>query len=172
MEVKFDTDITVKDMYKFLLNNTYRRFTGIVWVIFTCMVVFITIYTWGTMELVYSIILIVLALIYALNPVVLYFKAKSQIKNTSSFQKSLNYVLDDEGIKISQDDANAEVAWDEIWKIVRYGSEVIVYVSSVRAFIWPVRCIEDRYDDIVKITSEHMRTRSHLVREKKNDDRD
>lgn len=170
MEVKFDTDITVRDMYRFLLNNTYRRFTGVVWIIFTCMVVFVTVYTWGTMELVYSIILIVLALIYAANPLVLYFKAKSQIRNTSSFQKPLSYVLDDEGIKISQDDADASVQWDEIWKIVRYGSEVIVYVSSVRAFIWPVRCIEDKYDDIVKITTEHMRTRSRLVREKRNDD--
>ena len=105
MEVKFDTDITVKDMYKFLLNNTYRRFTGVVWVIFTCVVIFVTIYTWGTMQITYSIILIVLALVYAANPVILYFKAKSQIKNTSSFQKPLSYVLDGEGIKISQDDA-------------------------------------------------------------------
>lgn len=170
MEVKFDTDITVKDMYKFLLNNTYRRFTGVVWVIFTCVVIFVTIYTWGTMQITYSIILIVLALVYAANPVILYFKAKSQIKNTSSFQKPLSYVLDGEGIKISQDDAAAEVSWDEIWKIVRYGNEVIVYVSSVRAFIWPVRCIEDKYDEIAEITSEHMRTRSHLVKGKKNDD--
>lgn len=169
MEVKFDTDITVKDMYKFLLNNTYRRFTGIVWVIFTFAVVFITIYTWGTMEIMYSVILIVLALLYAANPLILYFKAKSQVRNTPSFQKPLSYVLDEEGISISQDDDNAEVKWDEIWKIVRYGSEVIVYVSSVRAFIWPVRCIEDKYDDIVKITSEHMKTRSHLGKGNCND---
>ena len=169
MEVKFDAEITDKDMYRFLLNNTYRRFTGVVWIIFTCVVIFITAYTWGTIGIGYSLIMVLLAALYAANPIMLYFKAKSQIKNTSSFHKPLSYTLDDEGIKVSQDDVSDAVMWDEIWKIVRYGKEVIVYVSSVRAFIWPVRCIEDKYDDIVSITSEHMRTRCHLVKRSDNE---
>lgn len=163
MEASFDVDITVKDLYKFLLNNTYRKATGIIWIIFSIIVVGVTVYTWGDVEYAYSGLMILLASLYTvINPVMLYFKARKQVKRTKAFSETLHYTVDAEGIKISQGEENAEAVWDDMWKAVKYGSQIVVYANVVNAFIWPVRCLECSYDSIVDIMHEHMGERCHI----------
>ena len=160
MEVSFDLDIEVKDMYKFLMNNIYRKVTGIIWVIFSFVVIGVTVYTWGDVEYAYSALMILLAALYTvINPVMLYFKARKQIKRTDAFKNTLHYTVDSEGIKISQGEANAEAAWEDMWKAVRYGSQIVLYANAVNAFIWPVRCIKN-YDALVDICSCIISTRA------------
>ncbi len=162
MEISFDVNIEVKDMYKFLLNNIYRKATGIIWIIFSFVVIGVTIYTWGDVEYAYSALMIVLASLYTVvNPVVLYFKARKQIKRTDAFKNTLHYTVDGEGIKISQGDVSAEAEWDDMWKAVRYGSQVVVYANAMSAFIWPVRCIEN-YDGVMDIMRERMGERCRI----------
>lgn len=163
MEIKFDVDISVKDMYKFLVNNTYRRLTGIIWIIFSLVVVAVTVYTWGDVDIMYSVLMILLASLYTvINPVMLYFKARKQVANNESFNSTLHYVVDDKGIKISQNNEKASVKWDEIWKVVRYGNEVIVYVTTVRAFVWPVDSIGDSYDRLAQLACDKLDRRCSL----------
>ena len=44
-EVNFDIQITDKDLFKFSINNIYRKFTGVLWIVFSITVIFITVYT-------------------------------------------------------------------------------------------------------------------------------
>lgn len=162
MEVSFDVDIEVGDMYKFLLNNVYRKVTGIIWVVFSFVVIGVTVYTWGDVEYAYSALMILLAALYTvINPVMLYFKARRQIKRTDAFKNTLHYTVDGEGIKISQGEANAEAAWEDMWKAVRYGSQIVVYANAMSAFIWPIRCVGN-YDALVDIMHENMGERCHV----------
>ena len=39
-EVNFDIQITDKDLFKFSINNIYRKFTGILWIVFSITVIF------------------------------------------------------------------------------------------------------------------------------------
>ncbi|MCM1307866.1 MAG: hypothetical protein NC223_04630 [Butyrivibrio sp.] len=162
MEVSFDVNIEVKDMYKFLLNNVYRKATGIIWVIFSLVVIGVTVYTWGDVDYAYSALMILLAALYTvINPVMLYFKARRQIKRTDAFKDTLRYTVDGEGVKISQGEASAEASWEDMWKAVRYGSQIVLYANAVSAFIWPLRCIEN-YDGLVDIMQEHMGERCRV----------
>ena len=87
MQSQFKVNITVKDMYTFLMNNTYRKFTGIIWIIFSLIVIGVTIYTWGDIKIANSILLIVLASLYTVvHPIILWLKAKAQIKNNDYFK--------------------------------------------------------------------------------------
>ncbi len=163
MEVKIKTDITEKDMFCFLINNTYRKLSGIIWIVFSLIVVGVTIYTWGDVELSNSILLIVLASLYTIiNPALLYLKAKKQVRKNESFTEPLYYTLNNNGITVSQNDSTAEIKWDEIWKTVKYGSQAVIYVSTIRAFILPDRCIGDNYNTLVDITSKALGNRNHL----------
>ena len=137
MKTEFDVNISEKNMFVFLFNNTYRRMTGIIWIIFSIVIIGVTVYTWGDVKIQNSILMILLASLYTvINPLMLYSRARKQVRNNDYFANVLHYVVDEEGVKVSQNGQNASVKWDEVWKIVSYGSEIAAYVSTDRAFIW------------------------------------
>lgn len=163
MKAQFKVNITVKDMYTFLINNTYRKFSGALWIIFSMVVIGVTICTWGDVKLVNSILLIVLASLYTvIHPLILWLKANAQIKNNDYFKQTLNYMADSNGIKVSQGEEATTIKWDEMWKAVKYGSIVVVYVSTIRAFILPIRCIGDQYNNFVEAASLGLGSKCHL----------
>lgn len=165
MEIKFDIDLTTKDMYKFLLNNTYRRLTGIIWVIFSVIVAAVTVITWGKVELANSVLMIIMASLYTvINPVMLYFKAKSQVKKNETLNSTLHYVIDEEQITVSQGELTERTKWKDIYKLVKYGKQVIVYVTSLNAFVWPLSAIGEHYNEIAEIADKAIGKRNKLKR--------
>ena len=70
MEISFDTNVREKELYKFSLNNMYRRITGLIWILFSIVVIFVTVYTWGRVDIMKSILMIVIAALYTIvNPI-------------------------------------------------------------------------------------------------------
>lgn len=163
MEISFDTEVSAKELFKFSINNVYRKATGVIWIMFSILVIFATIYTWGKVDISNSIMLIMLALLYTVaNPVILYMRSKAQINKNKSFQKPLHYVVNSKGITISQDELSDTVKWDSMWKAVKYGNLIIVYVSAVRAFIIPEKAVENEYNKLVDILTEGLKNRNHI----------
>ncbi len=163
MKAQFKVNITVKDMYAFLINNTYRKFSGFVWIIFSLIVIGVIIFTWGDIKLVNSICLILLASLYTIiHPLILYARANAQIKNNDYFKQTLDYTVDSNGIKVSQKEESTTIKWDEMWKAVKYGGVVVVYVSTIRAFILPIRCIGDQYNNFVEAAVQGLGSKCHL----------
>lgn len=162
-EVNFDIQITDKDLFKFSINNIYRKFTGILWIVFSITVIFITVYTWGDISINNSILLICMALLFSvMNPFLLWTKSKSQFKKNETMQKPIHYCINGKGVTISQGERTDHVDWNQTWKAVRYGNLVIIYVSSIRAFVLPVNQIGEQYDKLVKILSDGLQTRNHV----------
>ncbi len=165
MNSEFDVDINVKDMYSFLMNNTYRKFSGILWVIMGIAAVVLAVYTRGKVNVSYTVLLLVFAVIFlVLNPVVLYLKARRQIKNNAYFAIPLHFTLDEDKITVSQGENSQSVTWQEIYKAVKYSSNVIIYITDIRTFIWPKRCLDNAkvYNDVVKLASAGLGSRCKL----------
>lgn len=156
-ELKIEVKVTGKDMACFMLNNSYRKIFGVVSVLFSMVVIAITIYTWGDVVWYNSALLILLASLYIIiNPLMLIFKAYRQVKNNACFADTLYYEFNDEGITVSQKDETSTIEWEKLWKAVNYGKVVVVYASTVSAFVLPTRCIGDRYNELVDCLSEKM----------------
>lgn len=167
MKVEFDVNVTVKDLFVFLMNNTYKRFTGVLWLLFSCGCVGVVVYTWGDIPLLNSIILILVAAFYTVfNPLILYSKAKKQVKNNDYFRNTLSYTVDGSGITVEQGEDKAAIKWEEMWKAVKFGSLVVVYVTTIRAFILPIRCMGDKYNDFVDLARGGLNTRCRLGKKK------
>ena len=163
MKTEFDVDVTYKDMFNFLINNQYRSITGVIWLVFSVGVLFIAIYTWGDVNIMNSIMLLLFASLYTIAvPITLYSKAKKQVRNNDSFASTLHYTVDAEGIKVSQGSISDEAKWDEIWKIVKYGRDVVAYIGAGKAFIWPIKDIGDKYNDLVEIASAQVGIKCHI----------
>ena len=160
MEVKFSVKTTAKSLAKFMINNTYRKLTGIIWIIFSIVVVAVTVYTWSSVDMRSSILMILLASLYTIiNPVMLIYKAHRQVKTNESFKEPLNYSLDDKGVTVSQGEDSESTSWDETWKLVKYGDQIILYITTMRAFIWPIEQIGDQYDDVIRLAQDKMGNR-------------
>ena len=167
MQAKFDVNITVKDLYAFLINNTYRKFTGVLWIIFSICCIAVGIYTIGDIKIASTILLFLGgAFFLILNPILLYSKAKNQVKNNKYFTETLSYTIDEKGIEVSQAGEQANIKWEEMWKAVRFGNIVVVYVTTIRAFILPVECIGDQYNTVVELAFKGLGARNHLRKKK------
>ena len=163
MQTEFKVNITVKDMFCFQMNNTYRKLTGIIWIIFSIVVIGVVIYTWGDVKILNSILLIVVASLYTIvNPILIYLRSKAQIKNNDYFNNELTYRTDSKGITVSQGSESTSIKWDEMWKAVKYGEIVVVYVTTIRVFILPIRCIGEQYNNFVQNATDGLGARCHL----------
>jgi hypothetical protein len=163
MTVTFDVSMNAKELFKFSMNNTYRKVTGILWILFSIGAAFITVYTWGDVDISRSILMIVLASLFTVvNPLLTWMRVKLQVKTNKSFAKPLSYTVDENGITVSQDELSDSIKWDEIWKAVKYGKQIVVYITTVRAFIFPVNCVGEQYDALVTLLDKGLANRNHI----------
>ena len=89
-------------------------------------------------------------------PWTLFVRSRRQVLSNPSFQKPLHYVLDEEGITISQGEDSVQYLWGEMHKAVSTSRSVIVYTSRVNATLFPKRQMEDKKIDVIEMISTHM----------------
>ena len=89
-------------------------------------------------------------------PWTLFIKSRQQILNNPVFKKSLHYVLDNEGIHISQGDVEEMQSWDNMVKAVSTSRSIIVYTSRINATIFPKRQMGDKTAAIIETISTNM----------------
>ena len=73
-----------------------------------------------------------------------------------AFQKPLHYVLDEEGITVSQEDVEQKQGWENMVKAVSTSKSIIVYTSAINATIFPKRELGDQKAALIQIISTHM----------------
>ena len=89
-------------------------------------------------------------------PWTLFIKSRSQILSNPSFQEPLTYILDEEGLTVSQGEAQEKMAWGDMHKAVSTGRSIIVYTSRVNATIFPKRQMGDQRNAVIEMISTHM----------------
>ena len=83
-------------------------------------------------------------------------RSRSQILSNAAFQEPLHYTLDDEGLTISQGDAQEKMAWEYMHKAVSTSRSIILYTSPVNGTIFPRRQLGDRQAAVIEMISTHM----------------
>lgn len=89
-------------------------------------------------------------------PWTLFIKSRSQILSNPSFQEPLKYILDEEGLTVSQGEAWEKMAWEDMHKAVSTGRSIILYTSRVNATLFPKRLLGDKKAAVIEIISTHM----------------
>ena len=139
-EVKFSVQITVKDMFAFLMHHSYRGASLIADAIVTFGAIGLLLAGFGEGDPVKTIALIFVAMLFTVvHPLQLYSKARKQVTKNEVFKKPLNYVLTEEGITLSQGAESQSITWADVFQVKEYKSQILVYTGRVYAFIWPKR---------------------------------
>lgn len=140
MEVKGTVKLTTKELYSFLMYNTYSTVTSFIWIILSigAFVGFFYMLGMPNANPLYLAVLLCIGLLFTVvQPIMLYFKAKKQVKKNEAINASLQYTFSKAGIGITQGDLSAFCNWDEIVKVSSNKTLIMLYTSRMNAYIIP-----------------------------------
>ena len=147
-------ELTVKieagDLYDYMLRHSYNSPAGIVGSTFGAILI---LFAFATSQWIFIVLGLVM-LLYL--PWTLFLRSRSQILNNPAFQEPLQYILDQEGLTISQGEQQEQMAWEDMYKAVSTGRSIILYTSRINATIFPKRQLGDRRAAVIEMISTHM----------------
>lgn len=148
--VELDVKIEANDLYDYMLRHSYNSAVGIIGSCFGAMLVVMAVMTKQWAYLVFGLII----LLYL--PWTLFFRSRRQVLSNPSFQQPLHYLLDDQGLTISQGEDSVQYLWEEMHKAVSTSRSIILYTSPVNATIFPKRQMEEHKSAVIEMISTHM----------------
>ena len=149
-EIEFKIQIKAGDLYDYMLRHTYHGAQGLLG---SCVGALAILLFLGNHQVIYLIAGIVL-LVYL--PWTLFLKSRQQMLTTPAFKKPLHYVLNEEGISVSQEGVTECQKWEDMHKAVSTSKSIIVYTNPVNACIFPRRELGDRLQQVIAYISTHM----------------
>lgn len=164
--IEFDVNITVKDMYDYNFYHNYRNIGGVLGILIglICIVLCYLGYK-SNANISYTLLMGFMGAFFTvITPFRIYIKSIQQVKLTPMFKKTLNYKIDAENITVSQEDQSAAMPLKDIWKVVDTGKSVIIYVTKVRAYIFPKRDIAEKYDKLCEILKANLTEKQYCIK--------
>ena len=154
MSVKFEVKMTDKIMYDFLLYHTYTHMSGLLGAMIGVLALGMGInYMLSGDSMAAMPAFILAALFLVVTPVSLKGKAKTQVQR-----------LSEEGVTVRQGELEETNKWEDFSKAVSTNRAVILYVTRMRALIFPRESMEEQYEAAVKMISTHMPPKNVKIR--------
>lgn len=157
--VEFDVQIKAGDLYDYMLRHTYNSFAGLLGSLVGALLVVGGLYTRTWLMLGAGVIL----LLYL--PWTLFLKSRQQILANPAFKEPLHYMLDEEGVHVSQNGTEEMQKWEDIVKAVSTGRSLILYTSRVNACIFPRRCLQDDASKVIQVLCANLPVRKVKIRQ-------
>jgi len=148
--IELDVKIEAGDLYDYMLAHSYNHASGLLGSALGALMILVAMAQKQWIFLAGGILL----LIYL--PWTLFIKSKRQALTNPAFKQSLHYVLDEEGITVSQGEAVQKLVWGDMYQAVSTGKSIIVYSSKVNATIFPKREMGDKCPAVIEMISTHM----------------
>ncbi len=157
MSVKVNVDMKDEYMVEFLLRHTYTHYSGIIGLIVGVGALAMGISTISQGELQASMPMFLIAILFLIvTPVTTVNRAKQQVQKSEMFQKTIEYEFTEKGVTARQGKISADNEWDEFMKAIETKMSVILYVSRLRAIIFPKACMGEKYGEVVQMIRTHM----------------
>lgn len=147
--VELEVHIKARDLYDFMLMHNYSQASGVFGSTVGALMIVSGIY------MKYWLLLIAGVVVLLYLPWVLFVKSAQQATNPM-FQEPLRYVLDEQGITVSQGEMTSSQSWEEMRRVVSTTKSIIIYTSPVNAMIFPKRQMNDKKSLVIEIISTHM----------------
>lgn len=148
--IEFDVTIKPGDLYDYMMRHTYNSPAGILGSgVGAVMAVA------GSMKGQWLFVILGAVLLLYL-PWTLFIKSRQQALKNPAFRKPLHYVIDEEGISVSQSGETQKQKWEDMYKAVSTGKSIIVYTSRAAACIFPKRDMQDQTAHVIELICTHM----------------
>jgi hypothetical protein len=166
MNVSFDVKLQPQDLYRFNIYQTYRGMQGWISIILGILSFVMAVTTWGKTELIYTIMYVVVGLIFWFYiPVTLWLRAQATIRTNTVLAGELHYEVSEDCIRVTQGEEAGELPWDAIYKMISNKNQILIYTTRINAYIIPREQIGDQYDALVELANRKLE--SYRLRMKK-----
>ena len=156
-QVKVKVEMTVKNMYDFLLRHSYCSVSGMIGVIFSISAIGVLIAKYPVLSNGQKILLIFGSLLFTvINPIAIYFSSVKQVKLNPTFRDELVYAIGDEGVTVQQNKQELLVTWSEVQKVVETRYNIIIYLTKVRAFVLPKENCKEQMVELKALIRQHV----------------
>lgn len=156
-EIHFDVDLTTKELFCFSMRHTYCSISGVFGLFISLGSWLICVMRYRELETSALAALIIIGFLFTVvQPLMLYSKAVTQKKRNDDIHEALHYCVHEEGITVSQGEQKVEIHWYDIRKQVQSASGVYLYMSPVRAFIFPKAQLGEQYETVCSMITERM----------------
>lgn len=156
--VELDVTIEAGDLYDYMLQHNYNSPAGILGSCIGGLMVVVGAMNQQTIFIILGVILLVYL------PWTLFIKSRQQKMNNPVFKETLHYVLNEEGITVSQGEASESAKWEDMYKAVSTTKSVIIYTTRVSATILPKRYMQDKLGDVIEVISTNMPPKKVKIR--------
>jgi hypothetical protein len=113
--------------------------------------------TWGEAELPYTVMYVVVGLMFWFYmPVSYWFRAKATIKNNAVLAGELHYEISETGFHVTQGGEAGDLPWEAIYKAVSNSRQILIYTTRINAYIIPREQIGDQYDAFVELAGKKL----------------
>ena len=157
MPLKFDITLTVEDMYRFNMYQTYSGFHGWFSIVFSILIFVVAGVTCGNIEATYTALYIVFGIVFLVYPPVsLFLRSKRTLAMSEVLRGTLHYEVDEEGLHVSQKEESALLPWEQIYKMVATKHNVLVYSSRINAYVIPRAQLGEHYAALRTQAAAHL----------------
>lgn len=168
MPIKMGIQLTEEYMYDFMKYHNDHRASGIVGKVIGYLSIVFTIIDLLVLQISDAVMWLMFAIIFLVYmPWMIRKKAKAQIKNSPMFNKLLEIEFTEEGVVVRQDGQEATNPWDSFVKVVQTKKSVIMYMSRVRAFVFPIEYMGENYDAILEVIRSKVSEKAMKIRKKR-----
>lgn len=156
-EIEFDVELTVKEVYAFSMRHTYGSISGIFGLVISLGSWVVCALRFGSLDNTARMALFIIGCLFTVvQPVMLYSKARAQIRQNKNINASLHYCLAEEGITVSLGEQESFVRWCDVRKKVSSSNAIYLYMSPVRAFIFPKEQCGEQYEEMEHTIARQM----------------
>jgi hypothetical protein len=157
-KISFNIQLTVGDLYYFMMYHYYRGLSGSFGLLLSVAAAIALCTKYATMNGTARLFFLIVALAFTvINPIWMLLKAKAQISRNQSLGGELTYILDDKQFTIAMGEEHVDIKWDQVTKVRDNGRALIVYVTSIRGYIWPKSQITSEYEQILAILEKNVK---------------
>lgn len=126
----FKVLLTVKDLWKFSLYQSYRGLYGIFSLVYVFVGIYVIVTTWSSISVVYRVLLIGCYLLYMVyKPGYLYVKAYSQFEKSKD-KEDLILSFGEEGVSAYRGDKGNEQPWENVNRAEQIGNMMVFYMKE------------------------------------------
>lgn len=156
--IELDVKIEAADLYDYMMMHAYNSASGLLGSGVGAVAVLLGYMRGQVIFLIAGIVLL------AYLPWTLFLKSRRQMLENPAFQEPLHYVLDEDGITVSQNGEEQHQSWNDMVRAVSTGHSIIVYTGKASATIFPRRELSGRTMDVIEMISTHMPPKKVRIR--------
>lgn len=156
-EIKITIHIKTMDMFRFFMKHFYSGFSGIFGLILSIGAFILFLFSLGKKDEFQLLLLLVLASLFTvLQPLQFLMKAYQQVKLMPIYKEPIEYVLDETGIHVKQNEEHVDLLWENMYKVTESGKGIYIYTSAIHSFIFPKEQIKENLEPVKALLKEKV----------------